>query len=188
MVIDNLLPAIEEKWLAWSRKKISIQMDNAPAHKKSRQNTQPIATLEEMAARGWAIDFVIQPPNSPDTNIKDLTLFHAIQSLQYTKPSKNMYELIENATQVFLEYPIDLCKKVWTTAQMGMNEIIPCGGGNTYKLPHAGKDAIIRSQKQDIPLHLPCQAMHTGGAIDGSAIKEYMGDGITASNQVVTAP
>ena len=34
MVIDNLLPVIEEKWPAWSRKKVSIQMDNAPAHKK----------------------------------------------------------------------------------------------------------------------------------------------------------
>ena len=45
MVIDNLLPAIKEKWPAWSRKKISIQMDNAPAHKKSRQNTQLILTL-----------------------------------------------------------------------------------------------------------------------------------------------
>ena len=71
-----------------------------------------------MAARGWAIDFVMQPPNSPDTTIKDLALFRAMQSLQYTKPSKNMDELIENATQAFLEYPLDLCKKVWTTAQI----------------------------------------------------------------------
>ena len=104
------------------------------------------------------------------------------------KPSKNIDELIENATQAFLEYPMDLCKKVWATAQIAMHKIIQCGGGNTYKRPHAGKDAIICSQKQDIPLRLPCQAMHTGGAIDGNVIKAYMEGGLSASNQVAPAP
>ena len=46
MVIDNLLPAIKEKWPAWVRKKVSIQMDNAQSHKKSSTNTQLIATLK----------------------------------------------------------------------------------------------------------------------------------------------
>jgi hypothetical protein len=188
MVVDDLLPAIEEKWPAWARKKISIQLDNAPAHQKSNTNLQISAKLEEMAARGWTIDFVLQPPNSPDTNIKDLALFRAMQSLQYTKPSKNIDELIANATQAFLEYPLDFCKKVWTTAQMVMNEIIRCEGGNTYKLPHAQKDAIVRSQKRDIPLRLPCQAMHTGGAINGAVIRAYMEGGLAASNQVAPAP
>ena len=81
IVTDNLLPAIEEKWPAWSRKKVSIQMDNDPSHKKSSRNTQLIATLEEMAACGWAIDIAMQPPNSSDTNIKDLAFFRAMQSL-----------------------------------------------------------------------------------------------------------
>ena len=101
---------------------------------------------------------------------------------------KNIDELIANATQAFLEYPLDFCKKVWTTAQMVMNEIIRCEGGNTYKLPHAQKDAIVRSQKRDIPLRLPCQAMHTGGAIDGAVIRAYMEGGLAASNQVAPAP
>ena len=102
-----------------------------------------------------------------------------MQSLQYTKLSENIDKLIENATQAFLEYLMDLCKKVWTTAQTVMNIFILCSGGNTYKLLHAGKDAILRSQKQDIPLCLPCQAMHTGGAINGNVIKAYMEGGLS---------
>ena len=67
--------------------------------------------------------------------------------------------------QAFLNYPMELCKKVWTTAQiMVKNEIIRCDGGNIYKLPHAGKDAIIRSEKQDLLLRLMCQAMYSGEA------------------------
>ena len=71
---------------------------------------------------------------------------------------------------------------------MVMNKIIRCGGGNTYTLTHAGKDAIICSQKQDISLCLPCQEMFTGGAIDGNIIKAYMEGGLAASNQVAPAP
>ena len=39
IVINNLLPAVEERWSAWARKKVSIQMDNDPAHKKLNKNT-----------------------------------------------------------------------------------------------------------------------------------------------------
>ena len=73
MVIDNLLPAIKEKWTGWSDKKVRIHIDTAPAHKKSNKNTQINAKLEEMAAHGWAIDFILQPPNLLDTNIRILS-------------------------------------------------------------------------------------------------------------------
>ena len=83
MVIDNLLPAIKEKWPAWLRKKASNQMDNAQAHKNLNKNAQLITTLKEMAACGWEINFVLQPPNLSGTNIKNLALFCVMQSLQY---------------------------------------------------------------------------------------------------------
>ena len=59
MVINYLLPAIEEKWPAWVRNKVRVQMGNAPSHKNANKNVQFITTLEEIAARGWAIDFVL---------------------------------------------------------------------------------------------------------------------------------
>ena len=111
MVIYKLLAAIKEKRPVWTRRKISFQMDNAPSHKKLNKNTQINAKLEELAARGWVIDFVLQPPNSPNTNITDLVLFRAMQLLQYIKPSKTIGELIVDVTQALLDYPMDLCKK-----------------------------------------------------------------------------
>jgi hypothetical protein len=188
MVINKLLPWIEENWSTCAHKKVSVQMDNAPSHKNTAKNTQLIGTLEEMAARGWTTEFVLQPSNSSDTNMKGLTLFCAMQGLQYTKPLKNINELMENVMQAFLDNLMELCEKVWTIAQMVMNKIIQCDGVNIYKLPHTGKDAIIRSETRTLPLRLPCQAMHTDGAIDGNVIKAYMQGGLVASNQVVPTP
>ena len=50
--IDKLLPAIEEKWPTWARKKVSVQMDNTSSHKNTNKITQLTKRLEEMAARG----------------------------------------------------------------------------------------------------------------------------------------
>ena len=35
--------------------------------------------------------------------------------------------------------------KVWTSLQASMEQILLCGGDNTYKLPHLGKDKAARS-------------------------------------------
>ena len=46
-----------------------------------------------------------------------------------------------------------------TTISSKKKKILLCGGDNTYKLPHAGKDEIIRAMTMAIPLRLPCQDM-----------------------------
>ena len=71
---------------------------------------------------------------------------------------------------------------------MVMNEILRCNGGNTYKLPHAGKDKVITEMKQAIPLRLPCQSKITGGGINGEVIMEYMTGGLAASSKVAATP
>ena len=57
---------------------------------------------------------------------------------------------------------------------MALNKVIRCGGNNTYKIPHAGKDKIIRRMMEDIPPCLPCVARMTGQALDGEAITAFM--------------
>ena len=52
MVVNNALPAIEEKWPKWAHKKISIQLDNVPAHQKSNTNIEIDKKLQEMSAHG----------------------------------------------------------------------------------------------------------------------------------------
>lgn len=66
MYLDNLLPAIEECWPSWSSKKVQIQQDNAKPHPEPGTDDSINARLSEMEVHGWDIQFICQPPNSPD--------------------------------------------------------------------------------------------------------------------------
>ena len=67
MIKKKLVPSIRRK-MAWCQK-VVIQMDNAPPH------TNLVALEQELNAEGCPkIQFVRQPPQSPDMNINDLGL------------------------------------------------------------------------------------------------------------------
>ena len=85
-----------------------------------------------MAAHWWTIGLVLQPPNSLNTNTKDLVLFCVMQLLQITTTQKNIGKLIVSARKMFSDYPMDLYKKIWTMAQMVINKIPRCDGVSTY--------------------------------------------------------
>ena len=194
--VKDLLPAIEEKVPAWVPKKLRLQQDNAPPHPPPGTNEQLNTKLAEMATRGWDIQFNTQPPNSPDCNIQDLGFFRAAQSIQHQYPSNNIDELMENVVKAYNDMPLEACKKLWTTAQMVMNEIIRCNGDNTYKLPHANKDKIIRQINRDIPHRIPCMAKLTGGEVSGDVIVAFTNGlttggvtgGLAAVAQIVPTP
>ena len=77
-LIEMVLPAIKEKWPLEDRwNPIFIQQDNAKTHVSPNDPE----FLEAAAAGGWDIRLRCQPPNSPNTNILDLGLFAALQSL-----------------------------------------------------------------------------------------------------------
>jgi len=70
----------------------------------------------------WDIELVMQPPNSPDTNIVHLIQpSFSIQSIQYQKPSKDVDELIQNLLLVAIheELPLMIRIKVWRLTQEG---------------------------------------------------------------------
>ena len=73
-----------------------------------------------------------------------------------------------------LALPLEVCIKVWTTAQMVMNEILLADGNNNYKLPHAGKEKIVRELGKQIPMRLPCTALVSKSPLNGAAIKSAM--------------
>ena len=95
----------------------------------------------EMNAGGWDISFVHQSANSPDCNTLDLAFCRAMQSLQYQKSPKNIDELIAHIQEAVTELPLDVCSKVWTTAQIVMNQIIIHNGNNDL---HVGKLKLRR--------------------------------------------
>ena len=69
------------------------------------------------------------------------------------------------------ELPLEVCKNVWTTAQLVMNQVLLCNGGNDYKLPHDGKLKIAAAKNgRDIPMQLPCCALIAGDHLNADAI------------------
>ncbi|CAN0409383.1 unnamed protein product, partial [Ascophyllum nodosum] len=69
MLIDNVIPAIKQKWPAGTRhERIYIQQDNARPHSVLSEPD----LLEACTSGGFDLQLINQPPNSPDTNILDL--------------------------------------------------------------------------------------------------------------------
>jgi len=125
MILDNLLPAILSKWSAWEPRRIRIQLDNAQPHPKPGNLKKRIADrITQYSAEGWDIGFALQPANSLDLNTLDLGFFRAIQSLQYQKPAKNLDEMIEIVHEAYTDLPLDVCKNLWTKAQLGINQVL----------------------------------------------------------------
>ncbi len=61
------------------------------------------------------------------------------------------------------------------TLQMVMNEIITNGGNNGYKLPHMGKDKLMRELGTKIPYRLPCPAIAVPGQqLNGHFVKAWI--------------
>jgi hypothetical protein len=169
---------------------ISIQLNNALARQKSNTNIKINKKLQEMAAAdGPSMLFcshLIHPTKTPRI------LPSSVPCTCYNTHSP--WRTLENWSQIqqshFWDIPWTFTRRsepqrTWSWTKY---EIIGYGGGNTYKLPHAGKDAIICSQKRNIPLRLPCQTIHIGGAINGVVIKAYVHGGWACCFQSSCAP
>lgn len=149
MIDDNVLPAIKSK-LPRSHKKriVYIQQDNAKPH--SYRNGEHVP----QAGDGWSIEFKSQPPNSPDLNVLDLGFFNSIQSLQHQASPTTIDELIECVTDAYNQISKETLNSVFLTLQKCMECIMSVNGSNTYKIPHIGKDALVR--KNALPTSLMC--------------------------------
>ncbi|XP_047961430.1 uncharacterized protein LOC125206185 [Salvia hispanica] len=139
-LITKIIPAIHSKWPTSACKEIYIQQDNAKPHIST---TDP--QFEEAAnSNGFKIQLICQPPNSPDTNILDLSFFRAIQSLKDKKPCNNVDELLQNVREAYEELTPQTLNKVFLTLQSVLTEILEVKGGNNYKIPHMNKDRLER--------------------------------------------
>lgn len=151
MITEKVIPAIRNKWPNSTRSAtIVIQQDNAKPH----ISPADIAFNEAVQASSMDIQLACQPPNSPDTNVLDLGFFNAIQALQHQKVMNNIDELIAAVQAAFQELDKNKLSKVFLTHQSCMNEILKCGGGNKYQIPHLSKDRLIN--ENCLPDHLSC--------------------------------
>jgi hypothetical protein len=146
-LIEKVFPAIRESWprrLASNPEcgsiEVFVQQDNARPH--------PAVDDPELLAEGdqggMRIRMTCQPPNSPDLNVLDLGFFRAIQSLQYQHAPRNVDELISAVETSFYDMERSKLDKIFLTLQQCFIEVMKCGGGNNYKLPHMSKDRLGR--------------------------------------------
>ncbi|CAN0307027.1 unnamed protein product, partial [Pylaiella littoralis] len=141
-LIEGVIPAIKEKWPAATRHRtIYIQQDNAKPHRVNDHED----LLEACSSGGFDIQLINQPPNSPGTNILDLGFFASIQSLQDRTRARTIDQLISEVEVAWAAADPAKLGKVWTSLQACMEQILLCGGENTYKLPHLGKDKTART-------------------------------------------
>ncbi|KAI3928371.1 hypothetical protein MKW98_023972 [Papaver atlanticum] len=96
-MINELLPAIVEKWPFTSYKTVIVQQDNARPH--VHENDEKF--MQAVRSYGVDIRLLFQPPNSPDLNVLDLGFFRAIAALQHKDAPTTVDEFIASVTRAF---------------------------------------------------------------------------------------
>jgi hypothetical protein len=161
-----VIPAIHQNCpLCHQSVAIKIQQDNAKPH--LIRNDDPLLQAA-IATTGMNITFVNQPPNSPDTNVLDLGYFNAIQSLQQRKHTNSIPELVKAVEDSFVELGRHTLNKVFLTHQQCLEQIILYGTGNDYKLPHTGKERLLRQCQLPVSIGVTSQDSAVATATTGS--------------------
>ncbi|KAE9220416.1 hypothetical protein PF004_g13334 [Phytophthora fragariae] len=83
-----------------------------------------------------------QPAKSPDMNVLDLSVFNAIQSVQYRQPTHEVDALIGVVMASFELLPSRTLDKCFLTPQKVMECIIKHAGDNDFRLPRVSKHYI----------------------------------------------
>ncbi|XP_057418948.1 uncharacterized protein LOC130713174 [Lotus japonicus] len=139
--IDQVLPAIKEKWpIEDAKNPIFIQQDNARTHISHDDDEFLKAATQD----GFDIRLMCQPANSPDLNVLDLGFFNAIQSLQHKEAPKNIDQLVSAVVKSFEDFSIIKSNFIFVTLQSCMIEIMKISGSMNYKIPHLNKQMLQR--------------------------------------------
>jgi hypothetical protein len=125
-LIENLLPAIGHFWPKDHKGTIYIQHDNTRPHIRADDDD----FVRAVVATGRDIQLEYQPPNSPDLNVLDLGYFTSIQSLQQTKQSTTVDELIEVVEDSYRELDSRKLNNIFFSLQCCMKQIILHGESN----------------------------------------------------------
>ena len=137
ILIDKLLPPIEQKFPNSNTRAICIQKDGAKPHILPSN----AAFRTAVSNKGLNVELYTQPANSPDVTILDLGLFRTIQSFNDCC-SKDELELIEAVKNSYDRYPCEQINQVWLTLQSVLKCIIEDQGNNNYKIPHMKKERL----------------------------------------------
>ena len=159
IVTKQLIPDIYDKMADFDV--VFVQMDNARPHVKR------IADLERIGKKRKRIKgkqmplmkFVLQPANSPDTNLNDLCFFRSLSKLvqehereiEHSAANRDKFWnlIVEQYHEFHSRETLERCWDVKTAVNKC---ILDAKGTNNYKLPHGIKHEEPVSH--DISLHL----------------------------------
>lgn len=119
------------------------QHDGARPH-TARANERSFATQSKM--RGFRIQVLVQPAQSPDVNVDDLAFFHSLQSDVSLVAKETRKDLLEAVERCWDEYPVERMDCVWRALYSSYHGILTTGGSNEYE-KHRGS-RTKRSEKQ----------------------------------------
>ncbi|KAF0717211.1 Aste57867_2438 [Aphanomyces stellatus] len=164
MLVNNVIPAIKNKWPDARTSCIVIQQDNARPH----VTTTDKGVLAACKADGWDIAMECQPPNSPDLNVLDLGFFRAIQSLQERTRCRTIDELIAATLSAWVSVDASTLNANFLTLQSCMVETIRSGGNNNYKVPHMKKAPMMKQGRLPDAIECPRDVFDHGLALMGN--------------------
>ena len=130
---------------------------------------------------------LLQPPNSPDTNICDLGLFNALQSAYWKMSPQTSVDILECVAKAWENYPWQKINHLFLTLQMVFNEIIEHHGGNSFETPHLGKFKLERAKELPVSLLVHPTALSYVVAMDDPDFDEMEDDDLPLPGTVSRA-
>ena len=92
------------------------------------------------AKKGFDINVVTQPPQSPDVHCNDLAFFASLQSDTELVAKRNVVDLIEAVQKTWEEFPKEPMEAVWRVLYASFKGILTVEGDNSY-CHHTGSRA-----------------------------------------------
>ena len=146
IVTKQLFPDIYEKMADFDV--VFVQMDNARPHVKRKTHLE-VAGKRRKRINGKQmplIKFVLQPANSPDTNLNDLCFLRSLSKLvqehereiEHSAANKDKFwNLIVEQYHKF--HSRETLERCWDVKTAVTKCILDANGTNNYKLPHGIK-------------------------------------------------
>ena len=145
MLYEKVKPAILARFSQFPYvHDISIQWDNASTHFDATDPFWVLAQNYTEQMHGIRLHLINQPACSPDFNICDLSICNVLQCGQwkYGGHFHNIRDVITAVNHAWATFTHKQLEKAFCTLQTVFDAVIRVNGGNCYKLPHIGKDAI----------------------------------------------
>ena len=98
---------------------------------RARVNTQVFTSHGKI--KGFPIEVVVQPAQSPDLNVDDLAFLNSLQSDVSLVAKENIRDLLDAIIKCWHENPLEKMESVWRCLYSSFHGVLESFGDNDYK-------------------------------------------------------